>query len=235
MYDKGYLIISIKDISEIKQKELLERIFFHDILNIAGSLSGILQLYPMFSKEEKLEYEPVLRSLTDEIIDEIKAQRQMIQAELGELTIEPTDIESDQLVQSVHDKIRFHQVSFEKNIEVQNNDVSSLIYTDEVLLTRILINMAKNALEAIDQGETISISSERCNGHIRFSVHNHTYIPIATQLQIFKRSFSTKGKSRGLGTYSMKMLGEKFLKGRVDFISTEKDGTTFFIELPAKS
>mgnify|MGYP006293419399 CR=1 len=34
---------------------------------------------------------------------------------------------------------------------------------------------------------------------------------------LFKRSFSTKGVGRGIGTYSMKLFGEKYLKGKVDF------------------
>ena len=91
--------------------------------------------------------------------------------------------------------------------------------------------MAKNALEAIGFEETITIFASQHNGQIRFGVHNQTYISKETQLQIFKRSFSTKGKSRGLGTYSMKLLGEKFLKGKVDFTTSEKDGTSFFIDL----
>lgn len=41
-------------------------------------------------------------------------------------------------------------------------------------------------------------------------------------LQIFKRSFSTKRKGRGLGTYSMKLIGKDYLKGYIRFIS-EKD------------
>jgi signal transduction histidine kinase len=52
------------------------------------------------------------------------------------------------------------------------------------------------------------------------------------QLQIFKRSYSTKGSGRGLGTYSIKLLGEKFLKGKVWFESEIEKGTTFYFEIP---
>jgi sensor histidine kinase regulating citrate/malate metabolism len=50
-------------------------------------------------------------------------------------------------------------------------------------------------------------------------------------MQLFQRSFSTKGTGRGIGTYSMKLFGEKYLEGRVDFESTRENGTTFFIEI----
>jgi sensor histidine kinase regulating citrate/malate metabolism len=51
-------------------------------------------------------------------------------------------------------------------------------------------------------------------------------------MQLFKRSFSTKGLDRGLGTYSMKILGERYLKGKVYFTTSEEDGTSFFFDLP---
>jgi signal transduction histidine kinase len=51
------------------------------------------------------------------------------------------------------------------------------------------------------------------------------------QLQIFQRFFSTKGPGRGLGTYSMKLFGERYLKGKVDFSSQAPQGTTFTVTL----
>ena len=52
--------------------------------------------------------------------------------------------------------------------------------------------------------------------------------PVDAQLQIFQRSFSTKGSGRGVGTYSIKLLGEQYLRGRVGFTSSETDGTAFY-------
>ncbi|MFA7348153.1 MAG: ATP-binding protein, partial [Desulfurivibrionaceae bacterium] len=57
-------------------------------------------------------------------------------------------------------------------------------------------------------------------------------MPENVQLQIFQRSFSTKGTGRGLGTYSIKLLGERYLKGRVSFTSTPEKGTTFRFRCP---
>jgi sensor histidine kinase regulating citrate/malate metabolism len=54
----------------------------------------------------------------------------------------------------------------------------------------------------------------------------------STQLQVFQRSFSTKARGRGLGTYSMKLFGEGCLGGSVWFTTSEAAGTTFSISLP---
>ena len=59
-------------------------------------------------------------------------------------------------------------------------------------------------------------------------------MPDIIQLQVFKRSFSTKAKDRGLGTYSVRLLTTKYLKGKVSFISNEPDGTIFYVELSKK-
>ena len=67
---------------------------------------------------------------------------------------------------------------------------------------------------------------------MRIWVHNLAVMPRSTQLQMFQRSFSTKGNDRGLGTYSIRLLTERYLKGEVSFTSDEAKGTTFILRLP---
>jgi len=62
---------------------------------------------------------------------------------------------------------------------------------------------------------------------IRFWVNNPNFMPREVQLQVFQRSFSTKGAGRGLGTYSIKLLTERYLKGMVSFSTSPETGTTF--------
>jgi sensor histidine kinase regulating citrate/malate metabolism len=57
-------------------------------------------------------------------------------------------------------------------------------------------------------------------------------MPEAVRMQIFQRSFSTRGTGRGIGTYSIRLLTEKYLKGTVVFTSSDPEGTIFFVELP---
>ncbi len=92
--------------------------------------------------------------------------------------------------------------------------------------------MVKNALEATMPGNTISLQSERAGDSVRFSVHNPEVMTEDVRLQVFQRSFSTKGRERGLGTYSMRLFSERYLNGRVSFTSTEAEGTIFTAEYP---
>jgi len=105
--------------------------------------------------------------------------------------------------------------------------------SDRTLLKRILGNLVKNALEACPPRQTVTLGCELIAGQkIRFWVHNPTPMPREVQLQVFNRSFSTKGPGRGLGTYSVRLLTEKYLKGVAGFTSSPEQGTTFFVTFP---
>jgi len=99
--------------------------------------------------------------------------------------------------------------------------------SDEALVKRVVGNMLKNAIEATPMGGTITMKCYQGADEACFEVHNPSVMPREVQLQMFQRSFSTKGTGRGLGTYSMKLLTEKFLKGSIGFKSEEGFGTSF--------
>ena len=87
-------------------------------------------------------------------------------------------------------------------------------------------------IHATENG-TVTIGCEIIGENIKYWVHNPGFVPRDIQLQIFNRSFSTKNQNRGLGTYSMKLLSS-FLKGTVNFTTSEEDGTIFNAEYPIK-
>jgi len=106
-----------------------------------------------------------------------------------------------------------------------------VVETDPRLLDRVLSNMVINALEAEPSGSTVTVGCEKKPGAVRFWVRNPGYILPENQARIFDGSFSTKGRNRGLGTYSMLLLGERFLQGSVGFSTDPDRGTTFYLTL----
>lgn len=231
-YGDHYMVVSLTDITEKKRREMLERIFFHDIINMAGSLNGILNLLIDYPDRDSDELLGIASSLSSQIIEEIKAQQQLVKAEKGELEITSDQISMESFLTELRNKVQFCQEAFERHILIEDRSNNKTFVSDNVLLTRVVFNMAKNALEAVDRGEEILIEGFCTETTIRISVHNKTYIEEDVRNQLFQRSYSTKGKNRGVGTYSMKLLGERYLKGKVDFTSDKKSGTTFYIEIP---
>jgi nitrogen-specific signal transduction histidine kinase len=223
-----FYLLLIEDISNEKRREALERIFFHDILNLAGSLNGLLSILKNESDPEEIRSvvnisEETSRNLLDEII----VQRMVIAAEDGNLELNPEKISSLDLLNSAVSKIKYHTSAKGRQIVIDGNSTLKEFESDRTLLQRILINLLKNALEATPEGGKVFTGCRDEGTKVSFWVKNDGVIPQDVQMQIFQRSFSTKGKGRGLGTYSIKLLTDNYLHGRVSFVSNEPDGTVF--------
>lgn len=229
-----YSFFFIADKSDEKRRRILERIFFHDIMNTIGGLYGFADLLSesLPEDDENGLFAKTIFDLSGNVIEEIQAQKDILAAENHELITSPAEIDSLVLIREIAEAYRNHEVARSKSIVVSPGTPSIKFKSDRTLLRRVISNMTKNALEASKSGETVTLSCENTDEKIVFKVHNPGYIPRKIQLQIFNRSFSTKGAGRGLGTYSIKLLGERYLRGRVAFTTSNDGGTVFSISIP---
>ena len=231
----AYVIFLLVDISEQKRRQSLERLFYHDIMNSAGGISGLASILMLRRKpEDAIRTVSLIQGAADRLIEEVKSHRQLAAAERGEVEIDIKTAESLRLMQDVANSYSEHEVANQRTIKINPASDNVELATDVVLARRVIGNMVKNALEASSPGETVTLGCMDDEGFVVFSVHNSCYMPKKLQLQMFQRSFSTKGAGRGIGTYSIKLFGEKYLGGRVSFTSSEENGTTFYLRLPKK-
>ncbi len=230
-----FTLMHLEDISHEKRKAVLENVFFHDVLNRLGGLSGIIRLIKNGNKQPELEeYLNILETLGDIVVEDIQNQQYLKSAETDNLLVNIRENKASEMVESVRRQIMFHPVARNLKIDVHFDSADFSLQTDGALLKRILLNMAKNAAEATSDHGRILLSVFRKKKTCTFLVNNPGVIPMEIQHQIFQRSFTTKGQGRGLGTYSMKLFGETYLKGKVSFTSNPDTGTTFMIEIPVK-
>ncbi len=228
-----FIILSIKDISDKKRRQVLEKLFFHDILNTAAGLNGILSVIEdQKSEEETKAIINFAKKTGCELVDEIVAQQVLISAENSDLELNVVRCNSLQILQDVSAYLSYHEVANEKKIFIDPFSHMSQFESDPLILKRVLINTVKNALEASEEGAVIRMGTKIVNRHVIFWINNPGVIPEHAQSQIFQRSFSTKGTNRGIGTYSIKLLTTRYLKGSVSFKSESDEGTTFFINIP---
>jgi len=120
-----------------------------------------------------------------------------------------------------------------KKIVVAGDRQDVELRTDKALVTRVLGHLVKNALEAERTGATITLTSRATQEGAAFIVRNPAVMPEEARLQVFQRSFSSKGPGRGLGTYGVRLFTEKYLHGKVSFTSGT-GGTEFRAEIPAE-
>jgi K+-sensing histidine kinase KdpD len=230
--DTRLTIFVIHDISAAKRRDALENVFLHDLNNIITGLGGWSSML-----ERRPDDAPVIArkiaDLSSRLNQEVQNQRLLLQAERGELEVSFEEVDTSRVLGELTALFAGYSLDAIHRLDILTPDRVILIKTCPLLLSRVLANMIKNAFEATKSSQKVQVWFEACDDGPRFVVHNPGVIPEEIALQIFKRSFSTKGShGRGLGTYSMKLFGEQYLGGQVGFTSRVGEGTSFFITLP---
>jgi hypothetical protein len=229
-----YFVCALKDIGAEKWKSVMERTFFHDIINTAGGIRGLAALLaePELDHKTEQECKQWMLSLSDTLIDDIKHQRNLIAAEKGEYVPKLEHVDLGVMMKELRESFIHNERTAGRGILLEVPPAIS-IKTDPPIFRRIVGNMLMNAIEAAPSGASVTVRCSNTGETVRIEVENPGDLREDVQLQIFKRSFSTKSThGRGIGTYSIKLFGEQYLGGEVGFSSG--DGKTrFYILLPA--
>ena len=108
------------------------------------------------------------------------------------------------------------------------------ITVDVEKMQRVFVNLIKNAVEAMPEGGTLSISSRKTNGDVEVSFAD-TGIGMTKEdvEKAFGPFFTTKAKGLGLGLAISKRIVEKH-GGSILVESTPGKGSTFTVRLPIK-
>jgi PAS domain S-box-containing protein len=124
----------------------------------------------------------------------------------------------------------------DRRIEVQT-DISAtpMVQANTADLRRVFANLIINAIDAMPQGGTLTISSFVEDGAVKVTVAD-TGVGIAPEHQkkVFLPYYTTKTKGTGLGLSGAQRIVQA-LGGSIDFASEPGQGTRFTIELPAAS
>lgn len=237
---QSQILLTVRDITESKKKELLQNLFMHDLANRVTEVIANTELLNQFCKQGETDPEKLSRwtenisMISKELGLEVSAQQTVGSMEIQKMSAQPTNVQALEEVQ----KLAAHFYPVEKDhgvtLKICESSKEIMLNTDPVLLRRVLTNLVKNAIEASKAGDVITLGCGygKTNGQVKFWIQNPAYISEETRSHMFKPYFSTKHNTRGLGTYSIKFLTEYFLKGTVEVSSTERDGTCFKVTYP---
>jgi signal transduction histidine kinase len=114
-------------------------------------------------------------------------------------------------------------------------DTVSSIYADEEEFRRTLVNLLRNAIQAMDGWGMIVITASESNGIIHLSIKDTgAGMSEETLRKAFDPNFSTKTSGMGLGLAIVKRTITD-MSGTIRVESIPGKGTTFHIDLPART
>jgi signal transduction histidine kinase len=122
-------------------------------------------------------------------------------------------------------------VAFQVNL---NKHKEVIIYADKEQISRVLINLFKNAIQSVAKGVKPRIIIDVKTDEYKAMVYvkdNGKGIPKEMQEKLFRPNFTTKTSGMGLGLAIVKNIIESS-GGTITYKTQEDRGTTFIITLP---
>jgi signal transduction histidine kinase len=229
----------LRDKTSEQYRASLERIFFHDLKNVVSSLNLSTECFLRGEDETKRAvFGQKIKEAAEELVHEVEVQSSLLENAEDRnghhLFYDACKVSA--IVSEIERYCDSHPAATGKELQVAFEiDQETLVKTDRTLLKRVLANMIINGFEASQTGEVVrlEVAYSSAENALAFRVHNAEVIPASVQLRIFQRNFTTKdGTGRGLGTYSMKLIGEQYLGGHVSFSSDVDHGTVFTFSIP---
>ncbi len=226
------VLVSLSDVAQESRHAAMERAFLHDIANVLTGLVAAVDAIGSEDPREASEAASDVRLIVDRLVREVVVQRVLSTTHLDDYQPNVAPVSASRLCEDLARLFLRHPAASMRKLTVTPPERGT-VQADQFLLARILTNMLKNAFEATPAGGEVRLSVRELGHAVRFEVHNPGAIPAAVVPHVFQRHFTTKpGAGRGEGTWSMKSLGERLLRGKVGFETGREAGTTFWLLLP---
>lgn len=242
-------LISLQNIhAELQQKELeawqnLTKILRHEIMNsvtpivsLIGTMQEIVE-HDMSPTEEQSEAVGDLREALETIESRSKGIMNFVNAYRDYTTLPKpqfTNVNLKQLINSVSNLLqsdmRAAGITYTAHVSPDNIE----IHADETQLQMVLINLVKNAMDALEHTERPRIQVKGSLGNAQQIVieisDNGPGIEPEAQERIFIPFFTTKKKGSGIGL----SLSQQIIQmhgGQLKVVSPPEKGTTFYVLL----
>ncbi len=226
--------------------EQLVQVAAHELRTPLTSIVGTLGLLAddgslSFSGTEKQHLMEVARrnsqrmsKLVDHLLDLERVESGKAAFDLGPVAL---GLVIQQALELTEGQARRHSVGLE--VSALSPSLPGSVWADPQRLLQVLANLLSNAIKFSPPGETVRLSAKTCADRVRVEVADHgPGIPRDLRPRIFQRFARGKGaewndvQGTGLGLAISKALIEG-MGGKIGFETGDRNGTTFFFELPA--
>src|SRR5438105_2396187 len=200
----------------------------HEIRNPLSSIS--------LNAEELGERAPAARDLCDAIVREVDRLAAITEeylrfARLPKPSMQRADL--NDTVRDLLDFVRPELVAAGVGVEVRLSPELPRVLADVAQLRQLLLNLVRNAREAMPGGGSLEVSTRGGEGSVEIVVRDDgPGIDPARLQRIFDPFFTTKERGTGLGLAMAQEIAQEH-GGQLTCQSTPGSGTTFTLRLPA--
>lgn len=205
----------------------------HEIGNPLNGLATTVQILERSLGREQ----PLANNMLSESVQDLKHEISRLQSLLQgwrvlarpqQLNLQPTS-----LAGLVADVLRA-QVPYyvERDIHLEQSVPRELplVMADQEKLAQVLLNLCKNAVEAMPRGGTLTIRGSCAEGQVSLAVSD-TGVGVAAEVNIFEPFTTTKETGTGLGLAIVQQIVATH-RGTITYTSTPGQGATFTLTLP---
>ena len=219
--------------------QIIARKLAHEIKNpltpIQMMVSQLVRRYE--GNDEK--YQKLLADSQAIIVEEVSGLRRMVDNFSRFAQLPEPKLESDDLVDLCRLTVELEKAAFSKHeITFESSFEKALANVDRQLLRQVLINLIKNAAEAINQdsGQIQVVLSGNTENYFIAVIDNGPGIPPDLKSRIFEAYFTTKhtGPTPGMGL-GLAVCQKVIIDHGGDItVESEPGKTSFIISLPQK-
>ncbi|MGH9869923.1 MAG: sensor histidine kinase [Candidatus Polarisedimenticolia bacterium] len=222
-------IIGLQRLSDLG--EMAARVA-HEIRNPLVAIGGFARQMLSTTLEDDPRSKPL-----QIIASEVSKLEQILQEVLDyarpfKLNAVSTNVNS--LVKETMDMIEMERESLAIEVLVNLDDSCPQIVADASLLKIALLNILRNALQAVprERRGRLAVRTRNCGSILEVSVQdNGSGIGLDVADRIFEPFFTTKSSGSGLGLAIVSQILREH-RGRVRFESRPDEGTTFYLDVP---
>jgi signal transduction histidine kinase len=229
------------------QKQLLERerlaaigataaTFAHEVGNPLNSMSMAAQMLErrLAKYDPRIDEKPL--AFLHNILGEIKRLTALLEefralARRPKLNVRPVSLKT-----VVEDVLAIETLSYLAQgvtVKLSFPPDLALVQADGEKLKQMVLNLCKNAAEAMPTGGTLTVSAVNADGQVWLNITD-TGVGIPADVDVFEPFVTTKAKGTGLGLTIVRQMVAAH-NGMLTYHSVPGEGTTFTLILPAAS
>lgn len=206
----------------------------HEIGNPLNGLATTVQILERSLGKQQPLADELLSSTVQDLKQEINRLQSLLQgwralARPQQLNLQPTFL-ATLIAEVLRPQVPYY---VERGIQLEQifSPEFPLVIADQEKLAQVLLNLCKNAVEAMPQGGTLTLRGCSTEAHVLLEVSD-TGVGIPEGLNIFEPFTTTKEAGTGLGLAIVQQIVAAH-QGTIIYTSTPSQGTTFTITLPA--